>query len=132
DLHPSPTRRSSDLGPTTLPAACNPLPRGGTMHAPLFRLPVIGRFLHGIKLFALKFFNDWSMNLASMLAYNLITTIFPILLVMLSIVGMVLHAFFFTQLGDLSTAINDSLPLELQGIIDVSGLLRSLVTITGP
>ena len=25
------------------------------MHAPLFRLPVIGRFLHGIKLFALKF-----------------------------------------------------------------------------
>src|SRR5207248_10290240 len=132
DLHPSPTRRSSDLGPTTLPAACNPLPRGGTMHAPLFRLPVIGRFLHGIKLFALKFFNDWSMNLASMLAYNLITTIFPILLLILSIAGMVLHALFLTHLGDLSAAISSGLPLPLRGYIDVNGLLRSLIEITGP
>jgi membrane protein len=102
------------------------------MHDPLSHLPVMGRNLTGIKLFALKFANDWSMNLASMLAYNLITTIFPILLLMLSIAGMVLHAVFLTRLDDLAAAISAGLPPELQGIIDVNGLLRSLIQITGP
>jgi len=102
------------------------------MHAPLFHLPVLGRVLYGIKLFVLKVANDWSMNLASMLAYNLITTIFPILLLMLSIAGMVLHALFVTHLGDLSAAISTRLPLQLRGYIDVNGLLRSLIEITGP
>ena len=67
-----------------------------------------------------------------MLAYNLITTIFPILLLMLSIAGMVLHALFVTHLGDLSAAISTRLPLQLRGYIDVNGLLRSLIEITGP
>ena len=102
------------------------------MHAPLFHRPVIGRALRGSKLFVLKFANDWSMNLASMLAYNLITTIFPILLLILSIAGMVLHALFVTHLGDLSAAISADLPLPLRGYIDVNGLLRSLIEITGP
>ena len=100
--------------------------------AQLFHLPVIGRVLRGSKLFVLKWTNDWSMNLASMLAYNLITTIFPILLLILSIAGMVLHALFVTQLGTLSAAISAGLPTELQRYIDVNALLKSLITITGP
>ena len=102
------------------------------MPALLFHLPVIRRVLRGSKRFVLKWANDWSMNLASMLAYNLITTIFPILLLMLSIAGMVLHALFVTHLGDLSAAISTRLPLQLRGYIDVNGLLRSLIEITGP
>lgn len=97
-----------------------------------FHLSVLGRLLPGITLFVRKFANDWSMNLAAMLAYNLITTIFPILLLILSIAGMVLHALFLTHLGDLSAAISADLPLPLRGYIDVNGLLRSLIEITGP
>jgi membrane protein len=102
------------------------------MPVPLFHLPVLRRVLRGITLFALKWANDWSMNLASMLAYNLITTIFPILLLILSIAGMVLHALVVTQLGTLSATISASLPPELRGYIDVTALLKSLITITGP
>jgi membrane protein len=96
-------------------------------------LPVLGRLLDGITVFVRKFANDWSMNLASMLAFNLITTIFPILLLILSIAGMVLHALFVAHhTSDLSAAISARLPLELQRDIDVNGLLRSLIEITGP
>ena len=44
-----------------------------------------------VKNVVFKFANDWSMNLASMIAYNLITAIFPILLAVLSLVGFVLR-----------------------------------------
>ena len=37
-----------------------------------------------IKTFAQKFSNDWSMNMVSLLTYNLLTTIFPILLAILT------------------------------------------------
>jgi membrane protein len=97
-----------------------------------FQLSVLGRLLPGIKLFVRKFANDWSMNLAGMLAYNLIAAIFPILLLILSIAGMVLHALFVTHLGDLSAAISARLPRELQRDIDPSALLKNLIAITGP
>jgi membrane protein len=95
-------------------------------------LPVLGRVLDGITVFVRKFANDWSMNLAGMLAYNLITTIFPILLLIVSIAGMVLHAQSVTHLGDLSVAISARLPHELQRYIDVNALLMGLIEITGP
>src|SRR5207244_388998 len=96
---PAPWRTSAAWSPPAArPAPCYLLAWRGTMHAPLSHLPVLGGVLQGSTLFVRKFANDWSMNLASMLAYNLITTIFPILLLMLSIAGMVLHALFVTHL----------------------------------
>ncbi len=81
-----------------------------------------------LTIFVLKFANDWSMNLISMIAYNLITAIFPILLVLLSLVG------FFVQghLQEVSTAISGVFPEARQSNIAVTPLLRSLVQITGP
>jgi uncharacterized BrkB/YihY/UPF0761 family membrane protein len=40
--------------------------------------------------FVQKFANDWSLNLAGMMTYSLITAIIPLLVGMLSIVGIVL------------------------------------------
>jgi membrane protein len=79
-----------------------------------------------------KFANDWSMNLASMMAYSLITAIFPILLAILSIVGMVLHAFLDRHIDDLARALASVFPGSLHSVINLPVLLRSLVQITGP
>src|SRR5947209_7767517 len=78
--------------------------------------------------FVLKFANDWSMNLVSMIAYNLITAIFPILLVLLSLVGIFVQG----HLQEVSTAISGVFPEARQSNIAVTPLLRSLVQITGP
>ena len=55
-----------------------------------------------IKTLVLKFSNDWSMNLAGMIAYSLITALFPILLAILSLVGMVLQVFASADLIDVA------------------------------
>ncbi len=78
--------------------------------------------------FVLKFTSDWSMNLASMIAYNLITAIFPILLVLLSLVGLLVQG----HLHEVSTAISGVFPEARQSNIAVTPLLRGLVQITGP
>jgi len=85
-----------------------------------------------LKTFATKFANDWSMNLVSMLAYSLITTIFPLFLGILTIAGFVLkrlpgHAF--TQVVG---AINGALPQNFAQFVNVHDLLAHLVTLTGP
>ena len=85
-----------------------------------------------VKEFILKFANDWSMNLASMIAYNLITAIFPILLAILSIVGMVLNVFANSHIQDVANALSRAFPEVLQNSIDVAGLLKSLINLTGP
>src|ERR687883_1609679 len=85
-----------------------------------------------VKTFGHKFANDWSMNLASMMAYSLITAIFPILLAILSIVGMVLHAFLDRHIDDLTRALASVFPGSLHSVINLPDLLRSLVQITGP
>lgn len=88
------------------------------------------RIFEVAKLFVLKFANDWSMNLAGMIAYSLITAIFPILLLVLSIVGVVLGSFGPSDVAALTRIINHSFPR--QGGVDITPLLHSLVQITGP
>jgi membrane protein len=85
-----------------------------------------------VRTFVQKFANDWSMNLASMMAYSLITAIFPILLAILSIVGMVLHAFLDRHIDDLARALTSVFPGRLHSVINLPDLLRGLVQITGP
>lgn len=50
-------------------------------------------FIGNAKAFFQKFGNDWSMNLAGMLAYNLLTTIFPLFLGIIGIAGLLLGSF---------------------------------------
>src|SRR5579871_6684904 len=65
-----------------------------------------------------KFNNDWVMNFASALAFNLITAILPILIAILAIVG-------FT-VGNLSPATEKQLMDRLSSIFPASGNFLSL------
>jgi len=85
-----------------------------------------------VKNVVFKFANDWSMNLASMIAYNLITAIFPILLAVLSLVGLVLRLTAYGHIQDVATAISRVFPREITTSIDLTSLLKSLIDITGP
>jgi membrane protein len=85
-----------------------------------------------IKTFALKFANDWTMNLASMLAYSLITAILPLLLFILSMAALLLQPFVQANIDTVVAAITAALPRPVQSLIDVKALLNSLVAITGP
>jgi membrane protein len=85
-----------------------------------------------IKTFAQKFANDWSMNMVSLLTYNLITTIFPILLAILTGASFVLgilspHAF-----QEVVTKMSSTLPSSLSAAINMKALLKNLVHLTGP
>src|SRR5579859_6553298 len=44
-----------------------------------------------VKGFVVKFANDWVTNLAAMIAYNLLMSLFPIILALLSLAGFVIH-----------------------------------------
>ena len=83
--------------------------------------------------FVLKFANDWSMNLASMLTYNLITAIFPILLAVLSLLGIALAAFGPATTANVAAAVNNAFPAILQkNGVDVTALLHNVVKLAGP
>lgn len=82
-----------------------------------------------LKSIVLKFANDWSMNLASMIAYSLITAIFPILLAILSLAGLFLNLAGPSYLHDVAQTIN-RVTVAVQ--IDVGPLLTNLVQLTGP
>ena len=91
-----------------------------------------------VKNVVFKFANDWSMNLTSMIAYNLITAIFPILLSVLSLIGIVLQTLPARNRRDianaLSAAFNGAFPNAGQNGagLDVNALLTNLVQLTGP
>ncbi len=85
-----------------------------------------------LKAFATKFSNDWSMNLVSMLTYSLITTIFPLLLGILTIAGVVLKRLPGNSFNQLVTSINNALPSNFHQVVNVHNLLNNLVAITGP
>ncbi len=89
--------------------------------------PVVGGTAGALKNFVFKFANDWSMNLASMIAYNLITAIFPILLAVLSIIGFALNVVASAHIDDVGAAINRAFPRELRSSINVTFLLKGLV-----
>jgi membrane protein len=69
-----------------------------------------------------KFSNDWTMNLAAMLSYNVLTSFFPLLLAILTILVHLPVAFGSTN--NVATQINQILPSNVRGQINV----RSLIT----
>ena len=85
-----------------------------------------------VKIFAEKFAKDWSTNLAAMLAYGLITAIFPVLLAILSLAGIVLNNLSPRSLTELAARISAQLPANLRSVVDARLLLDSLIHITGP
>ena len=80
--------------------------------------------------FFMKFGNDWTMNLAAMLAYNILTAIVPILLALLTILSLVLqgnHDLVMT----IQNGILGSLPGNLRSVIDIKAALNNLYKNTG-
>ncbi len=90
--------------------------------------------MNGLKTFIQKFGNDWSMNLVSMVTYSLITTIFPLLLGILTIVALILNFLPLSSLDALAANISSALPASLtQGSsgINVKSLLTGLASASG-
>jgi len=81
--------------------------------------------------FVQKFANDWSINLAGMLTYSLITAIIPLLVGILSIVGVVLKVVSPSEFNNVATSIGSALPGQAQKVIDMKALLKNLVNISG-
>lgn len=81
--------------------------------------------------FVQKFANDWSINLAGMLTYSLITAIIPLLVGILSIVGVVLKLVSPSEFNNVATSIGSALPGQAQKVIDMKALLKNLVNISG-
>ncbi len=77
------------------------------------------------KNFLAKFSNDWTMNLAAMLAYNILTTIFPILLALLTVLGFLLSGNA-QLLASLQQGIVNAMPSQLQHSVDIKGALEAL------
>src|SRR2546421_3204335 len=85
-----------------------------------------------IKAFAQKFSNDWSMNMVSLLTYNLLTTIFPILLAILTAALYVLGSLSPQAFHEVVAKMSGALPSGMTGAINLNTLQKSLVHITGP
>jgi len=81
--------------------------------------------------FVQKFANDWSINLAGMLTYSLITAIIPLLVGILSIVGIVLKFVSPSEFNTVATSIGSALPKQTSSVIDMKSLLKNLVNISG-
>jgi membrane protein len=85
-----------------------------------------------IKTFVQKFSNDWSMNMVSLLTYNLLTTIFPLLLAILTAALYVLGSLSPQAFHEVVTKMSSALPSSMTGAINLNTLQKSLVHITGP
>src|SRR5579859_1504366 len=82
------------------------------------------------KSFFAKFGNDWTMNLASMMAYNILTTIFPILLALITILGFAL-TWNHQLLVSLEGSIVGAMPAQLRGAVNIDAALKALQKNTG-
>jgi membrane protein len=85
-----------------------------------------------IKTFAQKFSNDWSMNMVSLLTYNLLTTIFPLLLAILTAALYVLGSLSPHAFHQVVANMGSALPSGLTAAININNLQKNLVHITGP
>jgi membrane protein len=85
-----------------------------------------------IKTFGQKFSNDWSMNMVSLLTYNLLTTIFPILLAILTAALYVLGSLSPQAFQQVVAQMSGALPSGMTGAINLGTLTKNLVHITGP
>jgi len=81
--------------------------------------------------FVQKFANDWSMNLAGMLTYSLITAIIPLLVGILSIAGIVLNHLSPSTFNSVANSIASALPKQASTVIDMKSVLKNLVSISG-
>lgn len=77
----------------------------------------------------LKYANDWSPNLASMITYNLLTAIFPLLLFILSVAGIILGHFGAADVNRFADTLSDVFPASG---VDMKALMQNLITTTGP
>jgi len=80
--------------------------------------------------FVMKFGNDWTMNLAAMLAYNILTAIVPILLALLTILSLVLQGNH-DLVVNIQNGILGSMPGNLRSVIDIKAALNNLYKNTG-
>jgi len=78
--------------------------------------------------FVQKFANDWSMNLAGMMTYSLITAIIPLLVGILSIVGLGLKTVSPSEFNNVANSLGSALP---GNVINTKSLLKGLVNISG-
>src|SRR2546421_11879608 len=85
-----------------------------------------------LKTFAQKFSNDWSMNMVSLLTYNLLTTIFPILLAILTAAFYVLGSLSPQTFHEVIAKMSSALPSSMSAAINLKALQHNLVQITGP
>ena len=88
--------------------------------------------MNGVKTFLPKFGNDWSMNLVSMLTYSLITTLFPLLLGILTIAALILGNLSPQALDGVVSSINNTLPQNFQQVVDVRTIIKALKLSVGP
>src|SRR5918911_463481 len=80
-----------------------------------------------IKAFAQKFSNDWSMNMVSLL-----TTIFPLLLAMLTAALYVFGSLSPQAFHEVVTKMSSALPSSVSAAINLGDLQRNVVRIRGP
>jgi len=88
--------------------------------------------VNAIKTFGQKFSNDWSMNMVSLLTYNLLTTIFPLLLAILTAAFYVLGSLSPQAFHEVVTKMSSALPSSMTAAINLKDLQGNLVKITGP
>ncbi len=81
--------------------------------------------------FVQKFANDWSMNLAGMMTYSLITAIVPLIVGILSIAGLVLNQLSPAQFHNVANSIQKALPSGTEKVIPMDKILENVVSISG-
>jgi len=72
-----------------------------------------GKEVKSLQAFWTKFNNDWVMNFAAGLAFNLITAIFPIVIAIISIAGFIIGGLHPTVQADLINSIQSVFPPQI-------------------
>src|SRR5438874_6697956 len=75
-----------------------------------------------LQAFLRKFNNDWSMNLSAALAYSILLAIFPVLVALLAILGLLLGVFRLDATPLVLQALTGALPKE----INAAGIIRGV------
>jgi membrane protein len=76
------------------------------LHKPSGFMRIAARNVKLVRVFLTKFNNDWSMNLAAGLAYNLIMAMFPLVIAVMAILGFIV--------GHLDSAVYNNLTQQLE------------------
>ncbi|MBA2287328.1 MAG: YihY/virulence factor BrkB family protein [Ktedonobacteraceae bacterium] len=84
-----------------------------------------------VQAFITKFSNDWTMNLAAALAYNLLTAIFPIALAILAILGFVLGSLDPHARDSIATGLVKTLPNVISSKSVFETLTKQLSRVSG-